>query len=270
MREEDIDVIKVDHWECPKENGVAILTMPNVPKALHGPGCQPRTIYGKTVWEFMRKGCYLKADYKSEVSGIEPPKGQLHAHELFSYDYLKQEGVFVRCVALAKIEHDFIHSGRLYTLFRRNNPLVPKSYLLKVVENGFTIISSYNKAHPDEEPLRCFDTFIDYLHDPDLHDEMLALIEKYDIKFYGVVIPKKKEWRGWHVIVGDKRYDSPYKCQADWEEAMRATDPTDKLRSIKNPFQGGVYDVLNDMINGKTETKLAGCKNGRVSKRKEN
>ena len=77
MTEEDIDVIKVDHWECPADNGAAILTMPNVPRALHGPGCQPRTIYGKTTWEYMRKKCYFNAGYKSEITGVEPPKGQL-------------------------------------------------------------------------------------------------------------------------------------------------------------------------------------------------
>lgn len=273
MTKEDFDVLLVDSWECPTESGAPILTMPNVPHALHGRGLQPRTIYGATVWNFMRKNCYANADYKSEVSGEEPPKGQLHSHELFVYDYLKQEGVFQRCVALTKDEHNFIHSGRMITMYKSGNIYFPKSYVLKVVENGFRLISEYNKAHPDQEPLRVFDTFLEYL-DTDLRDDMVRLIEAYDIKFYGVHIPKNKRWKGWHVIVGNKRYDSPYKSQKDWAKAMEEASKNDTERIVMerlkdNPFQRGAYRELNKIFETPIENKIAGCKNGRLSKRKE-
>lgn len=35
---EEYDVIMVNHWECPVDNGAPILTMPNIPHALHGEG----------------------------------------------------------------------------------------------------------------------------------------------------------------------------------------------------------------------------------------
>jgi hypothetical protein len=267
MKKEDCDLIMVDYWECPKENGAPILTMPNVPHALHGEGLQPRTIYGRTTWDFMRKSCYANAGYASEVSGEVPPKGQLHAHELFSYDYLKQEGVFVRCVALTKMEHDFIHSGRLLTMYRRGNPLYPKTYLLRVVENGFNIIYQYNKEHPDEEPLRCYATFLDYLAVPDLTQEMSDLIDRYNIKFYAEDLPRPKRWRGWHVIVGNKRYDTPYECQGDWEKAMAKRNGEDNYHSLKNPFSGEGFDEVDSILKSRAETKIAGCKNGRLSKR---
>lgn len=264
-----VDIEIVDHWECPSDNGAKILSMPNIPIALHGNGMQPRTVYGSTTWEFMRKKCYYNADYKSEITGVEPGKGLLHCHELFKIDYAKQESEFVRCIALAKIEHDFIHSGRLITLYKEGNPTVPKSYLLKVVENGFKIISDYNKAHPEEEPVRCYGTFLQYLREPELKDKMLGLIDKYDIKFYSEVIPRTKLFKGWHVIIGNKRYDSPYKSQGDWEAAMKVARKNDFTRNLKNPFDGGAYEELREAMKKVNIVKeIPGCKPGRVSKRK--
>lgn len=269
MNKEDFDCIKVDYWECPAENGVPILTMPNIPKPLMGKGMQPRTIYGKTTWDFMRKRSYFLADYKSEISGEEAPKGQLHAHELFQYDYAKHEGVFRRIVVLTKMEHDFIHSGRLVTLYKEGNITVPKSYVLKVVENGFRLVHEWNESHPDCEPLRVYRTFLDYLEEDSLHDEMVALIEKYNIKFYRENVPSGQWFKGWHVIVGNHRYNTPYKNQKEWEEAMRGARENDTVRNIPSPFSGGVYDEMDAILNQKAAIvdKIAGCKTGRLSKR---
>lgn len=246
--EEKYDIIKVNKWECPENNGAAILTMPNIPHALHGDGLQPRTILRRTTWDNLRRACYANAGYASEISGEEPPKGQLHAHELFSYDYDAQEGVFIRCIALTKIEHDFIHSGRLLTMFNKGNPLYPKSYVLKVIENGFNIINDYNIKHPDEEPLRCFDTILDGLKNWDIKFEIEELIERYNIKFYTAHIPESKKWRGWHVIVGDKRYDSPYTNQSDWSAAMRSRNSKDEIRNLEDPFKSEGASAIDDIL----------------------
>lgn len=251
MNKRDFDVIKVDYWECPEGNGIPILTMPNIPKPLHGKGMQPRTIYGKTVWDFMRKKCYYNAEYRSEISGEEPPKGQLHSHELFSYDYAVQRGTFIRCIALTKMEHDFIHSGRLITLYREGNPMVPRSYLLKVVENGFKLINLYNTTHKDKEPLRAYATFLEYLEEDSIRDSMIALIKKYKIKFYEERISKSKRWKGWHVIVGDKKYMTPYSCETDWRLAMEEARKTDNVRNLVPSASGdgakAVDEILNEM-----------------------
>lgn len=192
-----------------------------------------------------------------------------NSHELFSYDYALQEGVFIRCIALSKMEHDFIHSGRLITLYRMNNPMIPKSYLLKVVENGFRLVHEYNEAHPDQEPLRVYATFLEYLDRDDLRDEMVELIRKYDIKFYKEHIPKGKRWKGWHVIVGNKRYNSPYRCKKDWEEAMKEMNKRDNIRSMSNPFQGKGFDMVDEILKANVVTEIPGCKPGRLSKRKK-
>ena len=72
----------------------------------------------------------------------------------------------------------------LITMFKNGNPLYPKSYVLKVAENCFSLVSKWNKEHPDEEPLRVYSTYLEYLKVPELADEMRALIKKYNITYY--------------------------------------------------------------------------------------
>ena len=247
---EEYDDITVTEWEAPEESGVPIITMPNIPKPLHGKGCQPRTIYGATVWDFMRKKCYMDAGWKCEVCGVEPPKGGLHAHELFSYDYKKHTATFVRCVALCEKCHiRGIHSGRMLTMFKLDNGLMPAYKVLEGVENVFSLVSKYNKEHPVLEPLRVFDTFLDYLDDPVLGDDVKALIKKYGVKFYGIDEKKdlRQNWGKWKVIVDGKAYKTPYKTIHDWELAMAEQNKVDEARQ-ENPFSGEVYDELEKLL----------------------
>lgn len=243
----------VKRWECPEGTGVPLITMPNVPRPLHGQGLQPRTIFGKTAWDFMRKRAYFNAGYKCEICGCEPKKGDLHAHELFSYDYDRTTGEFERVVAICRTCHDGIHSGRLITMFKRGNPLYPKSYVLKVVENCFSLVYKWNKEHPDEEPLRVYATYLEYLNVPELHDEMAALIKKYNIKFYEEKLPKHRRWKGWRVKVGSNYYESPYKSQGEWEAAMEEMNNKDNMRNVADPFSGGVFDEISKIVDNNTE-----------------
>lgn len=248
MTKDDYDLIKVDEWNCPEGTGVPILVMPNIPRALHGKGLQPRTVYGKTTWDFMRKRAYYNANYKCEICGCEPERGKLHSHELFSYDYRKQEGVFERCVAICADCHNFIHSGRLLSMFNRGNPLYPKSYILKVAEHGLKLVHEYNKEHPDDEK-RVYDTWLNYLRNTEIKDEMIKLFEKYETKFYTDNTPSKLRWKGWHVIIGNKRINSPYKKQSDWEQAMLQMAIQDNIRQAEEaPFKGKVFDDIDKIL----------------------
>ena len=249
---EPFDIEKVKQWQCPEGTGVPLITMPNVPRPLHGKGMQPRTIFGKSTWDFMRKSAYYNAGYKCEICGREPEKGDLHAHELFSYDYDKQTGKFERVVAICRTCHDGIHSGRLITMFKNKNPLYPKSYVLRVVENCFSLVHKYNLEHKDE-PLRVYGTYLEYVDVPELRDEMLSLIKKYDIKFYEEDVPKHKRWKGWKVIVGKNTYNSPYKSQGEWQEAMKEANAKDNVRNIPDPFSGGVFDEIGKIVDSSTQ-----------------
>ena len=229
-------------WEAPAGTGVGLITMPNVPRPLHG--LPPRKIMGQTNWDTMRKRCYYNAKYKCEVCGCEPEKGQLHAHELYTVDWINGTSTFNRCIAICKKDHDFIHSGRLLTLYKQGNILYPKEYVLSVVEKGFKLISEVNdKYHSD---LRAYATFLEYLKVPSLCMEMQKLIKKYNMKFYSE--PKKiADWGDWRLVWRGKEYHTPYKSEGDWQKAMAEYSKTDTKRQVKDPFTGGVYDIIKQM-----------------------
>lgn len=244
MTKEDCDIIKVAKWECPTETGIPLITMPNIPKPLHG--LPPRKIMGTTKWDAMRKRCYFDADYKCEICGCSPSKGNLHAHELYEIDYLSGESLFKRCIAICREDHDFIHSGRLITLYKEGNPLYPKSYVLRVLEKGFSLINSYNEK--SEEKLRVFDTIVEFLKVPELEQEVSALIKKYDIKFYRA--PKRgAKWSDWRLVWNGKEYFTPYAGHEEWKEAMQKASKTDTMRAMNySAFKGGVFDEIAKII----------------------
>lgn len=239
------DVEVVDTWRAPVGSGVALITMPNVPRPLHG--LPPRKIMGQTAWDRMRKQCYYNAHYKCEVCGAEPPKGQLHAHELYTIDYMEGTSTFNRCIAICKQDHDFIHSGRLLTLYKQGNPLYPKNYLLEVVEKGFKLIGDINKKYNAD--LRVYATYLEYLKVPSLRMEMENLIKKYNIKFYSE--PKKiAKWGDWKLVWKGKEYATPYANKEEWEAAMVEYGKTDTKRQAKNPFTGDAYNIIDEILKG--------------------
>ena len=242
MNKKEYDVKRVSKWECPAETGVPLITMPNVPRPLHG--LPPRKIMGNATWNHVRKRCYFDAGYKCEICGADPPKGQLHAHELYTYDWKEGTGSFDRCIAICKQDHDFIHSGRLITMYKNGNPLCPKSYVLSVVEKGFKLISEYNKTA--KKKLRAYATFLEYLK-TDIGPEVEALIDKYNIEFYAE--PKHiAKWGKWRLIWCGKEYPTPYASQLEWEEAMAEADKNDTARTIEDPFQGGIFDEIKEKL----------------------
>lgn len=247
LNKEELDIKKVIEWKCPSDTGVPLITMPNIPKPLHG--LPPRTIMGKTAWDKMRKLCYYKANYKCEVCGCTPDKGRLHAHELYDINYLEGTSEFKRCIAICKEDHDFIHSGRLITLYKEGNPLYPKSYVLRVVEKGFKMISEYNKDLPEEEQLRVFETIVEYLRVTGIREEVFELIKKYNIKFYKK--PKRgASWDKWKLVWRGKEYKSPYENPDQWREAMDKARENDvaRIAAKAGTLSGGVFDEVMKIL----------------------
>ena len=244
------NVEKRTKWECPADGGVALLTMPNIPKPCQGYGMQPRTILGAKAWDMMRKRGYYTAGYKSEISGADgSAPGSLHFHEAFSIDYEKGTSTFVRGFAITPQEHVyFIHSGRMLTLLKNGNPLYTATKVLAGVENGFKLIHDWNVAHPDEPKLKVYSTFIDYLKEPELAEKMEEMIVKYGIEFWEEDKKKRAEWGKWRVIYNGKEYPTPYKDQHEWEEAMKAASKNDNTRKVENPFVGGAFDEITQIL----------------------
>ena len=229
----------IDKWVAPEGGGAPIVTMPNVPKPLHGPGHQPRTIVGNSTWNHMRNRCYYESGYACEACGAKVrteyyedgsvhhkynddgtiPKRALHAHELYDYDYNKGTARFVRCVALCECCHvRFIHSGRMLTMYEKGDPLMSKERVLEGIEHGFQQIKKWNDEHYGEEKLRACWVLIDYTKDPVIGEDVKKLIDDYEIEFYIVVGSAK--WADWKLLFANKEYPTKYKDEADWAEAM--------------------------------------------------
>lgn len=248
MEKKDYDVELVEEWKCPAETGVPLITMPNIPRALHG--LPPRKIMGQAAWDKVRKKCYYDAHYKCEICGADfaEIRPRYAAHELYSYDYKEGTGTFERCIAICAVCHDAIHSGRLITMFKNGNPLYPRDYVLKVVEKCFSLVSAYNKEN--DTNLKVYCTFLEYLKYPELFFEMVTLIAKYHIEFYGENHKTVAKWDKWRLVWNGKEYPTPYKTPEEWAEAMEARSQSDTRRLIgnRNPFNGEAYDAIDEIL----------------------
>lgn len=239
-------------WICPEGGGAPLLTMPNLPKPMHG--LNPRTIMGDAAWNRARKRAYYLANYKSEISGVlcsEP--GSLHAHEVYDINYVTGECTFKRVFAITPMEHVyFIHSGRAITLWKNKNPLYTTEKLLAGVENGFKLIYEWNKANSRKPKLKAYQTFLEYLKHEELREPMERLIEKYEIEFWGEDLKHMADWEDWKLVIKEgntkKVYPTPYKDYEAWEEAMKERAKNDTVRQIQNPFTGGIYDEIMETL----------------------
>lgn len=231
-------------WQAPDDmSGAVLLTMPNIPHPLHT--LNPRNIVGPTMWRKMRERAYKDADYTCEICGVKVateyeedgsvknqyhddgtlPKRQLHGHEVYNIDYDMGTAEFVKVFALCKKCHvDFIHSGRMLTMYKQGDPLTSAEVVLEGIEHGFRLIKQYNDEHYGEENLRAFYALIDFIDDEVIGDRVKELIEKYDIEFYIPYGAKFKKdvpkWEGWKLIYNGHQYYSPFHSREDWEKAM--------------------------------------------------
>lgn len=221
----------VTSWAPPSPDDLRpLIAMPNIPRPLHGEGCQPRTIYRPKDWNAMRKECYEKAHDTCEICGDCPEdKRNRHSHECFVIDYEQGTATFIGCFCLCKQCHlACIHNGRAITLYSKNSPLVTKEFLLGGAEKAFTIISSYNRDCPGAD-LRAYSTYIEYLKFDELREPMLELIKKYDVSFYSEDPKKMAKWREWKLILDGEEYPTPYKNEKEWQKAMEKKSYNDSF-----------------------------------------
>ena len=261
MKRKGYDVKLVTEWKCPEGGGAPIIAMPNIPKPLHL--VNPRNLLGKKTWDIMRKSCYAKADLTCEICGEKQEPGFCDAHELYDIDYKTGTAKFVRTICLCRKCHRYgIHSGRCITLFKHGNPLMPKEALINGAENVFRLIYEYNQEHPEAD-LRAYSTFLEYLKQPELKEDMEKLIAKYNIKFYEENTKEMASWADWKLTIGNKDYPTPYATYEDWEKAMEEQGGKDTARimqkNMEDKFSGGVYDELKQLMQ---ETTLSDVVNG--------
>lgn len=215
----ELDVIKVNSWTAPAENGAPVLCMPNVPKPMHS--LAPRVIEGTAKWNIMRTKCYMDADYTCEACGTYLGAGNGQAHELYSTDWEHQRLIFERCVCLCKMCHGlFIHSGRAYSLYLKGDPQCTATKMLKAAKHCFQVIADYNVTA--KEPLRAYGALISWLKDPELGKWLAPMVEQYNIKFYSPEDAHEgsQDWGKWRLIYKGEEYEPKYQNAKEWEEAL--------------------------------------------------
>lgn len=209
--------------------------------------CAPRTIMGEYQWGKVRKRENMKQDYTCQASGVELGDGKAttHLHELYTIDYASHTATFERYVVLdPKLHTKFIHSGRALTLFEKGEPYMTKEGMLETLEYGFSLIDTWNREHPDDEPLRVSTVFLDWKDNPQLKDDVKRLIEEYHIKFYDFDKKcfNKENWGKWKLIYKGKEYPTKFATQEEWEDHF---NPKPK---VEDPFESDTIKELDKMI----------------------
>lgn len=171
-----------------------------------------------------------------------------NCHELYTVDYEKGTSTLAMVVGICKKCHNFFHSGRLITLYKQGGPFYPRSVVLGIVEHGFSLIHDWNEKHPDKPKLKAYSTFLDYLKNPELKEDMEKLIDKYEIELWEEDKKRIAKWEDWKLIFGKKDFPTPYKDYQEWENAMKKASRNDYERNFKDPFSGGVYDDIKALL----------------------
>jgi|ERR1035437_13731 hypothetical protein len=70
-----------------------------------------RSVVKRSEWDKIRKEVYAKAFGKCEVCELVPPKGKLHAHEVWNYDLGSKIQKLEKMVALCADCHEVKHFG---------------------------------------------------------------------------------------------------------------------------------------------------------------
>lgn len=246
------DVKFITKWEPPTGDDLRpLIAMPNIPRPCHL--LNPRNILGPSAWNRIRKECYAEADDTCEICGDKPENlKHRHAHEVYEIDYENGIVKFVRAFCVCALDHiGAIHTGRAITMYKNGSPLFPKEFLLEGAEKAFKTIYEYNRDNPGAD-LRAYINFLEYLKFDDLKDDMNALIEKYNVKFYAEDPDRTAKWGDWKLIIDDQEYPTPYKNEKAWKKAMEEQEKkdTDRIltKSMTQIFSGEIYDELNKIL----------------------
>lgn len=183
-----------------------LLASPNIPKPLHT--VNPRTILGKKWWDDVRQFAYTRHDFRCYACGTPKQNASYHqwleAHEDYDIDWETGKVELREIVALCHSCHNFIHSGRLYTIYL--NGEIGKDKIKDILDHGFDIckrnnIKPYYGAY-----------LVQYMMEG--YPEELA--EQFAIKD-GWYPNKMAEWDKWHLVVEGKSYYSPFKNLEEWK-----------------------------------------------------
>lgn len=179
------------------------LTHPNIPKPLHG--VNPRSIKGQQWWDLERQKAYAKNDYHCWACGVHKSQAKYHqwleAHEAYDINYRTGQVKLIEIIALCHMCHNFIHSGRLYMLYKKGE--ISQDKAIDILQHGFDILEA-NGLEPFSGT-----QYVAYLI-AGYADHGYEFIEREQ----GTVIAN---WSDWHLVIDGKKHYSPYKNIDEWK-----------------------------------------------------
>lgn len=190
----------------------SLLTHPNIPKPLHS--VNPRSIKGEEWWNKVRREAYAKHDFHCWACGVHKSKAAYHqwleGHEHYDIDYPKGEVTLREIVALCHSCHNFIHSGRMWAMYKKGQ--MPRDKISDIVDHGLGILYKA-KMKPLYNTLA-----IRYILDGMDSDEAVELaVRRLDPPQHEMA-----EWREWHLVLDGEKHYSPFTDIDEWRENYAA------------------------------------------------
>ena len=183
------------------------LTHPNIPKPLHG--VNPRTILGREWWDEKRQIAYAEHNYHCWACGIHKQDAKHHrwleAHESYDINYKTGEVRLIEIIALCHSCHNFIHSGRMKSLWEKKEMGTDKC--LDILLHGLSILSKH-----DLKPYWVAEYLWYYIND---------VVDEYEIPKEAYKDDGDASWSDWHLNIDGKKYYTPYKNIDEWKEKYK-------------------------------------------------
>jgi len=185
----------------------SLLASPNIPKPLHT--LNPRTILGRWWWDEQRQKAYAKHDYRCWACGVPKINADFHkwleAHEDYNIEWETGRIELREIVALCHSCHNFIHSGRLYSIYQEGH--IGKDGVRQILEHGFGICER-NNVQP------YFGAFMTLnLINGQSPEEAIKNAKKK-----GWFPTIEAPWENWHLVIEGQKHYSPFKNLLEWEQ----------------------------------------------------
>jgi hypothetical protein len=186
-----------------------LLGHPNIPRPMQG--LNPRSIKGARWWDIARQNAYAKFDYRCWACGT--PKGValfhnwLEAHESYTIDYERGRMELHEVVALCHACHNYIHSGRLWSLYTKGE--ISKDRISLIINRGLILCKEHD-VRPFFAPL-----LIKSLLFGNTMQEGMDFAKAQN----GWFPPEKKAgWNAWRMVIDGIEYESNFVDEQAWRD----------------------------------------------------